>query len=84
MKIFYTIDNINQPIYVSKDISFVGETVSATIPWFSKNIVVSGEGLGFSWYTIFTDSNINTAQYCTKCYKVWGDVSNPRWDYIAC
>ena len=83
-RIKYSIDNIQQPIYVSREMAFVGEVTRVTLPWYVTNLVVSLEALGFSWYLVHADTYINTLNYCTKCYKVWGDVSNPRWDYIDC
>ncbi len=71
-------------MFVSKELPFIGDTTRVTLPWFSTGIVVSLEKLGFNWAGIFQDTDINTANYCTKCYKVWGDVTTPKWDYIDC
>ena len=83
-RVQYTIDGIQQPLYISESLPFIGNTASVTIPYFAKDIIVSLERLGFQWAGIVQDSNINTATQCTKCYKTWGVVSDPKWDYLEC
>ncbi|RMZ96451.1 neurogenic locus notch -like protein [Brachionus plicatilis] len=82
-KLMYSIDGITQPLEVSNSIA-ARQTQSITIPYFAKDLVVISEKLFFDWYTIFTDTGINMQTKCTKCYKVWGAVTNPQWDYLLC
>jgi hypothetical protein len=85
MRVRYVIDGINQPIYTSNELPFIGNRASVTIPFYSTDINVSLERwTGSNWASIKTDTGINTVNFCTKCYKVWNDVLNPRWDYIDC
>ena len=83
-KVHHSIDGILQPIYVSDTMPFIGQKQSIEIPWYSQDIMVSLERLGFSWSEIKLDSNVDPTYYCTKCYKVWGSVTNPSWDYMDC
>ena len=83
-RVQYTIDGITQPVIYSPSLPFIGNTAYITIPYYAKDIIVSIERLGFQWAGIVQDSNINTAVQCTKCYKTWGVVSDPKWDYIVC
>jgi hypothetical protein len=80
----YKIDGIQQPLYVSPSLPFIGNTASVTIPYFATDINVTLERLGFTWGGIIRDTNINTVTQCTKCYKTWGVVTDPRWDYLLC
>lgn len=80
----YTIDGIQQPIYVSESLPFIGQRASVTIPFYAKDLIVTGERFGFSWVTTFQDSGINVLTRCTKCYKTWGGVATPSWDHILC
>ncbi|CAF0943117.1 unnamed protein product [Brachionus calyciflorus] len=83
-KLLYTIDGITQPILVSNVIPLGGST-SLTIPHFSKDLIVITERQSFSWNTMFTDSGIDIATKCTKCYKVWGTlIGSPQWDHVLC
>ena len=84
MRVSYAIDGVNQPIWVSKSLPFIGNTAFVILPWYSTDIVVSLERLGFNWAGIVSDTGINSKNWCNKCYKVWGDVSNPKWDYVEC
>ncbi len=83
-RVAYTIDGIQQGVIFSPNLPFIGNTAYITIPYYSKNIVVSVERLGFTWAGIFQDTGIDVAKQCTKCYKVWGAVTDPRWDYLEC
>ncbi len=83
-KVYYTIDNIVQPLFTSESMPFINQKKSVEIPWYSQNIVVYLERLGFSWSTFAEDTSIDTSIYCTKCYKMWGAVTSPRWDYVSC
>lgn len=82
-KLMYSIDGITQPLKVSHSI-IARTTRSITIPYYAKDLVVISEKLFFDWFPIFTDTNINMQTKCTKCYKVWGAVTNPKWDYLLC
>jgi hypothetical protein len=84
MRVSYVIDGILQPNYVSRGLAIIGDSATVTIPWYSTNITVYGEKLFVLYYNIFTDTGINTTAACTKCYKVWGAVTNPYWDYYVC
>lgn len=82
-KLMYSIDGITQPLMVSNNI-VARNTKSITIPYYARNLVVIVEKLFFDWFPILTDTNINMQTKCTKCYKVWGAVTNPKWDYLLC
>lgn len=84
MRVGYVIDGVQQPLWTSANLPIIGNTAEVTIPWYSTDIVVSLERLGFNWAGIVQDTGINSNNWCTKCYKVWGDVSNPKWDYTDC
>ena len=83
-RVAYTIDGIKQAVIYSPNLPFIGNTAYITIPYYSKDIVVSVERYGFTWAGIFQDSGIDVAKQCTKCYKTWGVVTDPKWDYIVC
>ena len=84
MRVSYKVDGVQQPLWTSKNLPIIGDTAEVVIPWYSTDIVVSLERLGFNWAGIVQDTGINSVNWCNKCYKVWNDVSNPRWDYISC
>jgi hypothetical protein len=84
LRVSYVIDGIQQPFYVSNGLLFIGNSVTTTIPWYATNVTVFGEKLFINYYNIFTDTGLNMTTSCTKCYKVWGAVTNPFWDYYAC
>lgn len=84
MRVSYKIDGVQQPLWTSNDLPFIGNRASITIPWYSTDIIVSLERLGFNWAGIAQDAGLGPAGECNKCYKVWNDVSNPRWDYVEC
>lgn len=83
-KVSYSIDGIPQPTIQSENMYFVTSKKSITIPYHATDIVVDMERLGFFWSTIASDHGITTENWCTKCYKVWGAVTNPKWGYLAC
>ncbi len=84
LRVIYTIDGIQQPMYVSPNLPIIGNRASVTIPWYARDIFVTGEKLFVNWYTIFSETGLNTTNACTKCYKTWGVVTNPQWDYYLC
>lgn len=84
LQVQYSLDNIVQPLLVSGNLPFIGQTASFTLPYYAQDITVIAERLGFTWANIFQDTGINTATRCTKCYKVWGAVTDPHWDYLLC
>jgi len=83
MKVGYMVDNIHQPIRVSENLTVMGSRTTITIPWYATDVTVGLERYGANWSPIVQDSGIGT-QDCRKCYKVWADVSNPKWDHMAC
>jgi len=82
-KLLYNVDGITQPIQVSNQISAF-QSKSLTIPYFAQNLIVIGERISVGWNEIFTDSGIDIASKCTKCYKTWGAVGSPKWDHLLC
>jgi hypothetical protein len=80
----YSLDGVEQEAIQSSNMPFIGQERSIEIPFFATGVRVAIERLGFYWSTIAEDSGINTEEYCTKCYKVWGAVTNPKWDYLEC
>ncbi len=84
MRVSYKIDGVQQPLWTSPNLPIIGNRAEVTIPWYSTDILVSLERLGFNWAGIVQDTGIDSAHWCNKCYKVWGDVSNPKWDYNDC
>lgn len=84
MRVGYKIDGVTQPLWTSSNLPIIGDTAAVTIPWYSTDIVVSLERMGFNWAGIKQDTHINSINWCNKCYKVWNDVSNPKWDYMIC
>ncbi len=83
-RVYYTIDGIVQPLFISDNMPFINQKRSVEIPWYSEDIVVTLERLGFSWSIFAQDTNIDTTYYCTKCYKTWGAVTDPKWDHVLC
>ncbi len=83
-RVNYAVDGVNQPTYVSPSMRVIYSKEFITIPYYSTDIVVELQILGFYWFTIHTDLGISTDSYCTKCYKTWGAVTNAKWDYIEC
>ncbi len=83
LKIGYKVDNIHQPIRVSENLSVIGSKATITIPWYATDVTASLERYGAEWSPIAQDSGIST-QNCRKCYKVWSDVLNPKWDHMDC
>ena len=80
----YTIDGILQPVFASGPLPFIGQSATVTIPYYAENIFVAGQKLFISYYNIFEDTGLNTSVSCNKCYKVWGVVTGPSWDYYTC
>lgn len=83
-KVRYYVDGIRQPLRISNSLPTIGGRASVTLPWYATDILVILENLGGDWSTIATDTYINNFNYCNKCYKVWGGVATPSWDYINC
>lgn len=83
-RVQYKVDDVYQTIKVSDQLPFIGNRASVTLPYYATDIAVSLEKLGGSWTGIYRDTGINNVNYCTKCYKVWGDVVGAKWDYINC
>ena len=84
MRVSYKIDGVQQPLYTSQSLPTIGSAASVTIPWYSTDLIVSLERLGFNWAGIYQDTAINSLNWCTKCYKVWNVVTDPKWDYMEC
>jgi hypothetical protein len=84
MRVGYKIDGVQQPLWTSANLPIIGNSDQVTIPWYSTDIIVSLERMGFNWAGIKQDTHINSINWCNKCYKVWNDVSNPKWDYMDC
>lgn len=83
-RVDYTVDGIRQPQIVSDSLAFVNTKTSVTLPFYARNIQVTLERLGFT-YAPFAQETLPqnvVASSCTKCYKVWGAVTDPKWDYI--
>ena len=83
-KIQYKIDGITQPIITSSSLPFIGQSTFNTIPYYATDIVVTIEVLGWNWFSVKEDTGINTATFCTKCYKTWGTVTGVSVDYVKC
>lgn len=83
-RVQYKVDDVYQTIRISETLPFVGNRAFITIPYYATDIAVSLEKLGGSWAGIHRDTGINNINYCSKCYKVWGDVVGAKWDYINC
>jgi hypothetical protein len=70
----------------SDSLAFVGQRANVIIPYYARDVKVTLERLGFVYTPIAQEllpqSVIATS--CTKCYKVWGAVTDPKWDYIDC
>jgi hypothetical protein len=84
--LYYYYDDIRQPVYSSKPVVFIGNTVQHTIKGTAKNLTVDLEvNTGFAgWKTIHTDKNLGIATDCIKCYKFYGTIFAPKWDHIIC
>ncbi len=85
-RVDYTIDNIKQAQLVSDSMAFIGQRTSVLLPYYACNIKVTLERIGFTWASFATDSlpQSTVQNSCIKCYKVWGAVTDPKWDYIDC
>jgi hypothetical protein len=83
-RVHYTVDGVQQPAYQSPAMRVIYSKEFFTIPYYSTDIAVELQVLGFSWFTIHEDFGIGTDSYCTKCYKTWGAVTNAKWDYMEC
>lgn len=84
LKVQYSLDGIVQPLLTSHGLPFIGQTAEFTIPYYATDIVVYAERLVLYWIQTFEDTGINTLTRCTKCYKLWGVVGDPHWDYLLC
>lgn len=83
-RVVYSIDGEVQPELQSSNMPWIGQKRTIEIPHFATDIHVYLERLGFYWSLIHEDTGISTETYCTKCYKVWGAVTHPKWDYLQC
>jgi len=83
-KIEYKLDGITQALIQSASLSIIGQSTYNTIPYYATDIVVTIEVLGWHWFVVKTDTGLNTALYCTKCYKTWGTVTGVNVEYIKC
>lgn len=83
-RVAYKIDGIQQPMFTSENLMFVGQQTSFTLPYYAQDLNVFIEKRFLSWVRVASDTAINTATQCTKCYKVWGVISSPRWDHVEC
>ncbi len=83
-KVEYKLNGITQALLKSASLSIIGQSTYNTIPYYATDIVVSIEVLGWSWFIVKEDSNINTATFCTKCYKTWGTMTGVNVEYIKC
>ncbi|CAF1094100.1 unnamed protein product [Brachionus calyciflorus] len=81
-RLLYSIDGIIQPLKVSKTITIL-QSDTLIVPSNAKDLQVIVEQMTWQFTTIFTDSGISIDK-CTKCYKVWGLFTSPRWDHLAC
>jgi len=80
----YKIEGVVQPLLKSASLAIIGQSTFNTIPYYSTDITVTIEVLGWSWFTAKVDTGISTSTYCTKCYKTWGTVTGVNVDYIKC
>lgn len=83
-RVVYSIDGQVQPELKSSNMPWIGQKRTIEIPHFATDIHVFLERYGFYWTVIHEDTGISTDAYCTKCYKIWGAVTHPKWDYLEC
>lgn len=81
-KVSYKVDGVWQPPITSQEMAIIGNFDRVVVPWYSSEIQVDLERLGGTWSRIALDTSIDGG--CAKCYKLWGGVSTPSWDYIEC
>lgn len=83
-KVNYMVDRVHQPTLYSDRLPVIGNRAQITLPWYATDVVVTMEKLGGDWSFIAADTGIDTVSYMEKCYKVWGDVVNAKWDHVSC
>ncbi len=85
-RVEYSVDGIRQPMITSDSLPFVGQRTKVIIPYYARDVKITLERLGFVYapfhQEVLPQSTIATS--CTKCFKVWGAVTDPKWDYIEC
>ena len=85
MKVSYSLNNVRLPAITSNVVSTFHRSEEITLPPNSNNVLVKIELLkSFSWKLIHQDENLGVSTECKKCYKTWGTIFKPRWDYLFC
>ena len=85
LKVIYSLDGIRQPAITSNSAALLRKTEEIIISEDAEDVVVRIEKYAaFHWYLVHEDEDLDVEKECTKCYKVWGPVWKPHWDYVLC
>ena len=85
LKVIYSLGGVRQPAITSNTAALLRRTEEVILPSDSEDVMVRIEKYAaFHWYLIAEDDNLEVDKECTKCYKTWGTVIKPHWDYLLC